>query len=61
MSLAFVLLDFQHAGVTVDFDHGQWRVVAETLSVLWQICTVYIRALIFFHFVSHVSVRNLIM
>ena len=52
---------FQHAGVTVDFDHGQWRVVAETLSVLWQTWAVYIRALIFFHFVSHVSMRNLIM
>ena len=54
MSLAFVLLDFQCAGVTVDIDHGQWRVVAETLSVLclWQTWAVYIRALILLNFLS---------
>ena len=37
MSLEFVLLTFWRAGVTVDSDHGRWRVVAETLSVLWAV------------------------
>ena len=61
MSLEFVLLTFWRAGVTVDSDHGRWRVVAETLSVLWAVMGCLYQSFDFLNFVSHVSVRNLIM